>query len=69
VPNLSSAEPALSLDDQRIIELATILAGGIVRLHVRSALNVDVVSPEISRKSAASCLELPEETVLSVHTG
>jgi hypothetical protein len=58
--------------DQRICEVARILAAGIVRLHERGALLARSDGPSASEKpgnSAQDCLELCTTTVLSVHTG
>jgi hypothetical protein len=50
-------------------DLATILAVGLLRLHSRSAISVEVPPPEVSPNSSPPRLEVPAETVLSVHTG
>ena len=55
----------------RLCELAEILAAGILRLHVRDALvdNADSDPPaENLPDSGSARLEVPAETVLSVHT-
>ena len=54
----------------RFCELAEILAAGILRLHVREALvaNSDVDPAEKLPEPGSARLEVPAETVLSVHT-
>jgi hypothetical protein len=59
-------------DDQRLREIARILAGGVLRLRARLALPpapVQLPCPQILPESGPNCLEVPPETVLSVHTG
>ena len=59
-------------DQARLREVARILAAGVLRLHARVALPADtgeVSSPKNPAKSSEDCLEVPRETVLSVHTG
>jgi hypothetical protein len=48
-------DPATMTADERLREVAGILAAGILRLHSRAALQ--------------DCLEVPTETVLTVHRG
>ena len=58
--------------DERRAELAGILAAGVLRLHPRAALPADLGDPSASENSlecGVSCLEVPAETVLSVHNG
>ncbi len=58
--------------DERLAEVAGILAAGILRLHTRTALSPDATAPSTSEnptKSATPSLEVPDETVLSVHNG
>ena len=58
--------------DERLAEVAGILAAGILRLHTRMALSADAArlsARENPAKSAAPGLEVPDETVLSVHNG
>jgi hypothetical protein len=60
--------PALSPDsedDQRLRELAAILATGILRLHARAALP----TPEKPENPRPNCLEVRAETVPSVPHG
>ncbi len=54
----------------RLCELAEILAIGILRLHVRKALvaNTDEDPAENLSEPGSARLEVPAETVLSVHT-
>jgi len=58
--------------DERLAEVAGILAAGILRLHTRMALSPDVAglsARKNSAKSAAPGLEVPAETVLSLRSG
>jgi hypothetical protein len=50
--------------DERLREIAAILAAGILRLHARAALP----TPEKPETPPQNCLEVRAETVLSVHT-
>ena len=54
----------------RLYELAEILAAGILRLHVREALVADSEGnlAENLPEPGSARLEVPAETVLSVHT-
>lgn len=81
----SCDDPSSLTHDERFSEIAAILAGGVLRLHARSALSGDDVrrgegeSPMfVGRESGQSPespdfapegLEVSEETVLSVHCG
>jgi hypothetical protein len=58
-------------EDQRLREIARILAGGILRLRARVALPPAVQLPasQILPESGSNCLEVPPETVLSVPHG
>ena len=50
----------------------SILAAGILRLRARAALPADPnehPGPNNSPESGRDCLEVPQRTVLSVHTG
>jgi hypothetical protein len=65
-------DPAAMSGDERLREIASILAAGILRLRTRAALPADPAShsgPKNTRESGQACLEVPAETVLSVHTG
>ena len=65
-------DPDLLTPDQRLSEVAGILATGILRLHSRAALTdgeSEDPAPKSVEDSASSCLELSAETVLSVHNG
>ena len=58
--------------DERLAEVAGILATGILRLHTRLALSTDAAGLSARKnqaESAAPSLEVPDETVLSVHSG
>lgn len=61
-------DPAAMTPDERLRELASILAAGVLRLRSRAALPADP-GPENLPESGQDCLEVPAETVLSVHTG
>ena len=54
----------------RLCELAEILAAGVLRLHVREALvaDSDVDQSKNLPEPGSARLEVPAETVLSVHT-
>jgi hypothetical protein len=55
--------------DERLSEVAAILAAGILRLHARAALaGADAARKETS-DSPASCLDVSAETALSVQRG
>jgi hypothetical protein len=59
-------------DDQRLREIVRILAAGVLRLRARAALPpaaAQLAGPQIVPESEPNCLEVPSETVLSVHTG
>lgn len=62
-------DPALLTPDQRRTEVASILAAGILRLHTRAALPADDPALGIAAESSRPGLEVPGETVLSVHNG
>ena len=51
-----------------LVEVAAILAAGILRLHARSALQAGAL-PQVPPDSSPPSLEVSPETVLSVHTG
>ena len=56
-------DPSSLTPDERFAEVAGILAAGILRLHTRAAL------PENTAESGSPGLEVPDEAVLSVHSG
>jgi hypothetical protein len=63
---------SVHLDEQRLREVARILAAGILRLRARAALppsSEHLPGLQIPPESGPNCLELPPETGLSVHTG
>ena len=65
-------DPSSLTPDQRRAAVANILAAGILRLRTRDALSDDSADPPAPRKLSnpgSSCLEVPDETVLSVHNG
>jgi hypothetical protein len=53
---------------ERRLAIAEILAAGILRLRQRAALPSEA-SPRELPDSGQDCLEVPAETVLSVHVG
>jgi hypothetical protein len=55
--------------DERLSEVASIFATGILRLHARAALSCDHPALRESQNSAPPGLEVSGETVLSVHCG
>ena len=58
--------------DERLAEIAGIFAAGILRLQTRAALSGEPAkdsAEENLAKSASPGLEVPDETVLSVHNG
>ena len=60
------------MPDDRRSELARILAGGMLRLHARAALPDEVkglCAKEYLPDSAPERLEVPGQTVLTVHSG
>ncbi|MGE0769287.1 MAG: hypothetical protein AB7L90_22825 [Hyphomicrobiaceae bacterium] len=61
-------DPSFLTPDERRSEVASILAAGVLRLHARAALPGDP-APEKPPESGLSGLEVPDETVLSVHNG
>jgi len=65
-------DPSSLTPDQRRAAVANVLAGGILRLHMRDALSDEPSGQPVPKKLAkpgSSCLEVPDETVLSVHNG
>jgi hypothetical protein len=65
-------DPTAMTADERLREVAAILAAGILRLRSRAALPGD---PDLYRgsiyppQSTQDCLAVSAQTVLSVHTG
>ncbi|QDU28842.1 hypothetical protein ETAA8_39470 [Anatilimnocola aggregata] len=55
--------------DQRRLEVAQLLARGLLRLRQRRRLSGNPMPDNIPLESSAEGLEVPAETVLSVHTG
>jgi hypothetical protein len=58
--------------DERLRELALLLATGVLRLPARpapAAVPIEHSDPKNPLESRQDCLELPGATVLSVHTG
>lgn len=65
-------DESLLTPNERRAAVASILADGVLRLCVRTLPTAEVsghLSPENLAESASSCLEVPAETVLSVHNG
>jgi hypothetical protein len=62
------AETARTPDEQRLVDVASILAAGILRLRGRQSLPVAKQAKKLG-DSAAGRLELSGETVLSVVHG
>jgi hypothetical protein len=65
-------DPAALAPEERLREVATILAAGLLRLRARTALPAGLdehPGPKNPRKTGQDCLEVGAETVLSVHTG
>ena len=61
--------PSSLTPDERLSEVATILAGGVLRLHAQAALSGGNPGPDKSPDSGSAGLEVSGETVLSVHSG
>jgi hypothetical protein len=55
--------------EERLSQIASILATAVLRLRSRAALMADSGQSENPRDSTQDCLDVPEETVLSVHRG
>ena len=62
-------DPSFLTPDERLSEVAGILAAGVLRLHARAALPGDNPGLEKSPDSGPAGLEVSGETVLSVHSG
>jgi hypothetical protein len=65
-------DPARMTPDERLREIAAILAAGILRLRSRAALPADSgqhSGPENLPETGPDRLEVPGETVLSVQNG
>jgi hypothetical protein len=55
--------------DERLSNLASIFAAGVLRARSQAALSTVGPLRHKAAISSPSCLEVPAETVLSVHTG
>jgi hypothetical protein len=69
---LCTANPADLTADERLRAVAAILAAGVLRLRIRATLPSppsEYLTPNILPESDQNCLEVSEETVLSVHVG
>lgn len=65
-------DDSLVTPDERLSEVASILAAGVLRLCARTLPASDAPkhsAPKNPEESASSCLEVLDETVLSVHNG
>ena len=62
-------DPSLLTPDQRLAEVASILATGVLRPHSRVAIPASDLGRENLAESGRGHLELPSKTVLSVHNG
>ncbi len=65
-------DPALLTPDQRLAEVASILAAGVLRLHTWAAIPDDAAQHTVRGnlgKPGSPGLEVPGETVLSLHNG
>jgi hypothetical protein len=64
-------DPLVLTPDDRLREVAAVLACGLLRLHARPSAPDPAGHPASKNlpDSSPNCLELPGETVLSVHTG
>ena len=62
-------DPSFLTLNERLSEVAAILAGGVLRLHAGAALSGDHSAPEKSPDSGPAGREVSEETVLSGHCG
>jgi hypothetical protein len=62
-------DPSFLTPDERLSEVASIMAAGVLRLHARAALSGHDLGPEKSPNSGRPGLEVSEETVLSVQRG
>jgi hypothetical protein len=65
----SCEDPAFLTAEQRLSELADTLAAGILRLRARSALPDAESALGIPPDSGGTCLDVGQETVLSVLAG
>lgn len=63
-------DPSHLTPDERRSEVASILAAGVLRLRARAALP-EAACPDLppDEETRGSCLEVLDETVLSVHHG
>lgn len=65
----SCEDPAFLTAEQRLSELAAILAAGMLRLRTRAAMPHAESRAEIPADSGPTCLDVPTKTVLSVLAG
>jgi hypothetical protein len=69
---MNAGEDETLTENQRFCQIARILAAGVLRLRAHAALPpapAQLPGPQILPESGPNCLEVPSETVLSVHTG
>ena len=62
-------DPASMTPEERLVEVAAILAAGVLRLRSRAAVSAPVGLPESSQESGRNCLDDCRETRLSGHRG
>jgi hypothetical protein len=62
-------DPSFLTPDERLSEVASILAAAVLRLHARAALFGDDPGRGIPPDSGSGGLEVSDETVLSVQRG
>jgi hypothetical protein len=62
-------DPAISTPDQRLHDVANIMAAGLLRLHTRAALSGTDSGQKNLPDSGKPGLDVSQKTVLSVHCG
>lgn len=65
----SFGDPSSMTPDERLCQVASIFAAGILRLHALDALSCGHPASEESQNLVPPGLELSDETALSVHCG
>jgi hypothetical protein len=69
---MNAGEDKILTENERFRQIARILAGGVLRLRARAALPTAATQrngPQILSESGVNGLEVPPETVLTVHAG
>ena len=61
--------PTFLTPEQRLLELSSIMAAGVLRLYARAALSSDDSGQINLPNSGKPGLDVSEKTVLSVHSG